>query len=320
MKKLVYLICLTVCLLFVIKTYDSIIRQTKKNNQKKLFPIVQNNNKSIGILTQGQAFFTTVDFGYAQYVYKYSIDDIPGDGSGVYGSFITQVQWSTLKQVDLIGSISTLTGLVGGTGYVNPDPAVTTYKNVSLIPVNISNTNGSGALATVTISTGVVTDIYLTEGGINYVIGDILQPYLIYIDISGDQVLITGSGSTITVASIESIVVANPHVNDATWSPETTVSYIGPSAPFKGEEFKNINSGNVNATYMNTVGNGYTPYSPYKCETLLDPILMWYCTMDEMQSIRDESYRNFLRFNSMLCVAGGQPASSASSKFSRSLI
>lgn len=87
------------------------------------------------------------------------------------------------------GSISTLTSLVGGTGYTNG-----TYTGVPL-------TGGSGttALATIVVSGGLVTSVSInstgTNAGINYLANDVLSA-------SAASIGGTGSGFTITVQAI----------------------------------------------------------------------------------------------------------------------
>lgn len=88
----------------------------------------------------------------------------------------------------LNGYISTLTGLVGGSGYTNG-----TYTNVPL-----TGGSGSGALATIVVSGGAVISVAYTKAGKLYHAGDVLSA-------SSANIGGTGAGFTITVSSI-----ANP--------------------------------------------------------------------------------------------------------------
>ena len=58
--------------------------------------------------------------------------------------------------------------IIGGSGYTSG-----TYTNVPLIYV--SGSGGTGALADITVTLGVVTDVYLRRGGTGYAVGDLLK-------------------------------------------------------------------------------------------------------------------------------------------------
>lgn len=85
----------------------------------------------------------------------------------------------------LQGYISTLSGLVGGTGYVDG-----TYNNVPL-----TGGLGSGALATIVVSGGAVTSVTVTAQGTLYATNDVLSASNTFL--GG-----TGSGFSIIVTSI----------------------------------------------------------------------------------------------------------------------
>lgn len=83
------------------------------------------------------------------------------------------------------GNISTLTGLVGGSSYTNG-----VYSNVPL-----TGGLGNSALATITVSGNIVTQVVVTNPGKLYAINDVLS-------VSAANIGGTGSGFSITVSSI----------------------------------------------------------------------------------------------------------------------
>jgi len=82
------------------------------------------------------------------------------------------------------GQIATFGTPTGGALYTNGN-----YQDVSL-----TGGNGSGAVATITVSGGAVTSVVLNDGGSFYIAGDVLSASTT--DIGG-----TGSGFSITVAT-----------------------------------------------------------------------------------------------------------------------
>ena len=84
--------------------------------------------------------------------------------------------------------VNNLTGLTGGSGYING-----VYVRVPL--TNISGT-GVGALADITVAAGEVTDVDLVEGGAGYAIGDILSANNIFLGGAG-------AGFQIPVSAVE---------------------------------------------------------------------------------------------------------------------
>ena len=90
--------------------------------------------------------------------------------------------------------VNNLTGLTGGSGYVNG-----TYSRVPLTNVTGS---GVGALADITVAAGSVTDVDIVFGGENYAIGSALSASNTYL--GG-----TGSGFQITVSAVEKRVYLN---------------------------------------------------------------------------------------------------------------
>lgn len=81
----------------------------------------------------------------------------------------------------IVQGIITSTTLTAGSGYVNG-----TYYNVPL-----SGGSGSGAIATITVSSGAVTSVTLTSGGCQYVVGNTLTTANTYLG---------GTGSNFSVA------------------------------------------------------------------------------------------------------------------------
>jgi len=91
------------------------------------------------------------------------------------------------------GVINTLGTPTGGSLYTNGN-----YQNVQL-----TGGNGTGAVATITVSGGIVTSVVLNNGGSFYVVGDVLS--CDSADIGG-----TGSGFSITI-------VATDNPNGTSW-------------------------------------------------------------------------------------------------------
>jgi|GEM_PF-4295568 len=98
--------------------------------------------------------------------------------------YLKQPVWSVWGYT-LNGYISTLTGLVGGSGYVNG-----VYANVPLL-----GGSGNSALATITVFGNIVTSVVLTNPGKVYLNGDILSAS--NLNVGG-----SGSGFSITVSSL----------------------------------------------------------------------------------------------------------------------
>lgn len=86
--------------------------------------------------------------------------------------------------------IGSVTSLVAGSGYTNG-----TYTAVSL-----TGGSGTGAKATVIVSGGVVTSVIITTTGVAYSVSDVISA-------SNTNVGGTGSGFSVTVASVTSIKV-----------------------------------------------------------------------------------------------------------------
>lgn len=100
--------------------------------------------------------------------------------------YLQQPIWSVWGY-NLQGYISTVTGLVGGTGYTSG-----TYNNVPL-----TGGLGNSALATIVVSGGAVTSVTITNQGKLYAIGDTLSA-------TASNIGGTGSGFSITVSSLVS--------------------------------------------------------------------------------------------------------------------
>ena len=100
--------------------------------------------------------------------------------------YLQQPVWSKWGYT-LNGYIATLTGLVGGTSYTTG-----TYTNVPL-----TGGAGNGALATITVAAGAVTNVQITNPGKIYMVNDVLSA--LAANIGG-----TGSGFSITVSSLVS--------------------------------------------------------------------------------------------------------------------
>lgn len=89
-------------------------------------------------------------------------------------------------------TIASLSGLVGGSGYVNGN-----YAAVPLI-----NGSGTGATADITVTLGAVSSVTLVSGGFGYEVGDTLSAY--NTNLGG-----TGAGFSIDVATITALDARN---------------------------------------------------------------------------------------------------------------
>jgi hypothetical protein len=71
-------------------------------------------------------------------------------------------------------SFQMLTGIYGSVQSGHISGAGTGYANGTYTSVALTGGSGTGALATVTVTGGVVTNVTITTQGINYVVGDVL--------------------------------------------------------------------------------------------------------------------------------------------------
>lgn len=94
-----------------------------------------------------------------------------------------------------VSGVATLGAITAGAGYTNG-----VYENVPVYNISGSN-KGSGFLATVTVAGTVVTVVTKTNGGNNYVAGDVLGVNSVYI--GG-----TGTGFSIPVATVADVAGA----------------------------------------------------------------------------------------------------------------
>ena len=146
-----------------------------------------------------------------------------GLGSTGYSSLVvpgvTIIQGNaTGKLVSIGGSISSTSIISSGIGYT-PSSGSFTYNNVSF---NTQTGNGVGAVGIVTVNNGLVTGIVLTNGGRNYVVGDILSVPSIGAGI--------GTGAKFTIVSIASSNTFNlDNVQGEFTTGITTLSYINSS-------------------------------------------------------------------------------------------
>jgi hypothetical protein len=137
-------------------------------------------DKDVNFIRQSYPNATT-DTGIPKYYsqfkpYTYLIGPTPDD------SYQTELHYYYYPVTIVQGSIAGLGTIAAGSGYTNG-----TYEQVSL-------TGGSGgnAIATITISGGVVTAVSITNGGYLYVVGDILSA-------STSTIGGTGSGFSVPV-------------------------------------------------------------------------------------------------------------------------
>jgi hypothetical protein len=132
---------------------------------------------SRGIFVVPRSTFNNIYNGYSDGLQLIPVDD-NGTGSG-----ITDYTFG--------GSISTTASLDGGSGYVDG-----TYTGVPLIYV--STGAGSGATATITVASNVVTTVVITGGGFGYLVYDELTAADANLGGGG------GSGFSVRVATVAS--------------------------------------------------------------------------------------------------------------------
>lgn len=134
---------------------------------------------SRGIFVVPRSTFNNVYNGHAD-----GLQVIPVDNNGV-GSGITDYTFG--------GSVLTVSGLAGGTGYTNG-----TYTGVLLSYV--TSGSGSGASATIVVSGGAVTSVTITGGGYGYIKYDRLTA-------SASAIGGTGSGFSVLVNATASCFI-----------------------------------------------------------------------------------------------------------------
>ena len=98
----------------------------------------------------------------------------------------------------LVGGVSTVGSLVGGSGYTNG-----TYPGV-----NLTGGTGTGAKATIVVAGGVVTSCTITTSGGNYTNGDVLSCY--NGDIGGGT---TAAGFSVTVTALAATTFSSVLLN-----------------------------------------------------------------------------------------------------------
>lgn len=146
--------------------------------------------------------------------------------------------WEALRNeasfatIGVVGGITSFSGLVGGAGYASG--LSTTYN---LVP--LTGGHGSGALATISVISGVVTSVTYVpfNQGSGYQVGDILSASNTFL--GG-----TGAGFSITVQTIAIVGVQNQGsiltlagpdfnfvVNETVWDRTTRRPVFGPKSP-----------------------------------------------------------------------------------------
>lgn len=139
----------------------------------------------------------------------------PVGGSGVAGTLPIWVGATTLGDsavTQVAGSIFSLTGLVGGTGY---------SSSLSSAPVALGGGTGTGATASIVASGGVITWVGLQAPGRGYTAGDVLT-------IPG------GVGGTITVLAVVPKNDASGHLTGQRIGAGTSEPVAGIDSRFGG--------------------------------------------------------------------------------------
>jgi hypothetical protein len=130
-----------------------------------------------GMILQSQNGSTTVVAGFSNSIDQWTIDNDDAIGSGP-------------TQITPLGTITGVTIVTQGTGYTNG-----TYTNVPFV-----TTAGTGALATVTVSSNNVTSVVITNAGLSS------YPYSETFTFSASDIGGTGSGFLGVISSVSSFV------------------------------------------------------------------------------------------------------------------
>lgn len=142
-------------------------------------------------------------------------ETLPTDGLSWYSTGLGNpgfevTSWIHERLVAWLGEICNPTldsgTLVGGSGYTDG-----TYTDVSLVRVS-NRVNGKDLLCTVTVSSGAVTSVVITQKGNGFKDGDLLE----FEDIS--QVGGTGAGFNINIDTADASICINRDPDDSTGS------------------------------------------------------------------------------------------------------
>lgn len=143
----------------------------------------------------------------------------------------------------IIGAVSSLGRITGGTGYRQG-----VFSNVPL-----TGGSGSGALATVTVVAGTVTAVAITFNGDNYLVGDVLSA-------SNANLGGAGSGFSVTVATISGSGIAtvnNFYIVVGIQGTTATVPLTGGSGNGATAYFKFNGDGSLQSVTIINRGNNY---------------------------------------------------------------
>jgi hypothetical protein len=145
---------------------------------------------------------------------------------------------ATFSTVGVQGAISAASVTAGGSGYIGGDSGV--YNNVAL-----TGGSGSGATATISISSGVVTGVTITPYGTgkNYVTGDVLSAAASSLGNAGGsglQITVTTAGLMGTQAQGTIQALTGPDfafvLNDTMWDRTTRRPVFGPKPPAEWQQ------------------------------------------------------------------------------------
>lgn len=185
------------------------------------------NGYSRGIYIETSNGYNNIYNGYNNGMQRFVCDN-NGIGAGI-------------TEYDLTAApILTLGTLVGGSGYSNA-----TYTQIPL-----TGGSGTGAVATIVVTAGVVTAVTLTNSGSGYIVGNVLAA--LNSSIGG------GTGFTITVATVMTVTIATAgsSYGNANYT-YSNISFIGGSGTGASGTIT-VAAGIVTAVAVYLAGNGYT--------------------------------------------------------------
>ncbi len=153
-----------------------------------------------------------------------------------------------------VGSVwvNTVTGILEQLG-LGTITGGTNYNNGTFSNIPLSGGSGSGAIATIGVSSGAVSSVTITFGGSGYIVGDIL---------SVNTPAFSGSGFSIPITNVESNTVLSVW-NGSAWEAQTSfINYPSdPTTPATGDVWYNP-SNNTFAVWGTPTAGAWNTITP----------------------------------------------------------